>query len=347
MKSFKIALIGAGVWGKIHALLFTQHPAVDLVAVCDVDPAKARALAVESGLSPDYAFSDHRVMLDTVACDAVSIVTPDTLHRQLAVDCAERKKHILLEKPLATTKEDVYAITEAVRQNKVRIMVDLHNRWSPPVAVVREAIQNGEIGQVSCGYYRLNDIKWVATDMLAWSGDSSILWFLGSHSLDTLRWLFDDEVDTVYALSNSGILSKQGIDTVDVYQTLIRFQKGGIATMENGWITPNGHPCINDIKCNIVGSKGMFSLDLSNSQMIERYTDERCDRPDVLVKHSVHGRLKGFAYESINSFVDKLASDEPFIVSLEDAANTSLAILGILESARTGKVVKVDHVQAG
>lgn len=291
-------------------------------------------------------FDDHIKMLESVKCDAVSIVTPDFLHKKLTVDCANYGKHILLEKPLATTREDIFEIVNAVKKNNVRIMVDLHNRWSPPVAVTKKAIENGEIGEVSCGYYRLNDVKWVATDMLSWSAKSSILWFLGSHSLDTLRWMFDDEVDTVYALSNSGILKAQGIDTVDVYQTLIRFRRGGIATMENGWITPNGHPCINDIKCNIVGSKGMYSLDLSNSQMIERYTDERCDRPDVLVRHSVHGKLKGFAYESINDFVEKLVSGEEFIVTLKDSANTCLAILGIMESAQTGRVVKVETIEA-
>ena len=65
--------------------------------------------------------------------------------------------------------------------------------------------------------------------------------------------------------------------------------------------------------------------------------------PDVLVRNRIHGRVKGFAYESIRSFVDKLAADEPFVVSLEDAARTSLAILAIMESAKTRMPVEVDY----
>ena len=88
--------------------------------------------------------------------------------------------------------------------------------------------------------------------------------------------------------------------------------------MENSWITPNTHPCINDIKFNITGTKGMINLDLSNNRMIERYTGDKGDLPDVLVHHLVHGKARGFAYESIRDFADKLISGENFLVSLED-----------------------------
>jgi len=179
--------------------------------------------------------------------------------------------------------------------------------------------------------------------MLAWAAESSILWFLGSHSVDTLRWFFSDEVETVYAVSRKGILSGLGVDTEDIFQTILTFRKGGIATMENGWITPNTHPCVNDIKFNITGTTGMFNLDLSNNQMIERFTDVKSDRPDVLVNHFVHGRAMGFAYQSIRHFVDRLLDGKPFLVTPEDAANTSLVILAILESAKKREPVRVSY----
>jgi predicted dehydrogenase len=88
----------------------------------------------------------------------------------------------------------------------------------------------------------------------------------------------------------------------------------------------------------------MINLDLSNSQMIERFTDKKSDRPDVLVQHFIHGKAKGFAYESIRHFIDNLVSGEEFLVSLEDAANVSFVILAIMESAKTGEPVKVCHI---
>ncbi len=341
MATLRMAIIGAGVWGEVHAHLYHEHPEAEVCAVCDRDMEKAQRLGEQFGIAAIY--DDHQDMLANEAIDAVAIVTPDHLHGQLAVDCANAGKHILLEKPLATTLADVKAIAAAVRSSGVRCMVDLHNRWSPPFAVTKESVDRGELGRPVSAYFRLNDIQWVATDMLPWAAASSILWFLGPHTVDTLRWMFSDEVKQVYTVSTAGILRDKGVDTVDMYQTILQFRGGGIATAENGWITPNSHPCINDIKFNVTGTKGMISLDLSNSQMIERFTDERSDRPDVLVKHFVHGKPKGFAYESIRHFVDCLASGDPFLVSFEDAVNTSLVILAMLESAETGAPVTVSY----
>ncbi len=342
MDTMRMAIIGAGVWGEVHAFLYDEHPNVEIAAVCDLDRERAARLAEQFGIAGVYA--DHREMLQKEAFDAAAIVTPDHAHRTLAVDCAEAGKDLLLEKPLATTEEDVQAIVEAVRGNGVRCMVDLHNRWSPPFAVTKQSLERGELGTPVSAYFRLNDIQWVATDMLPWAAQSSILWFLGPHAVDTLRWIFDDEVKRVYSVSSSGVLKSQGVDTVDIYQTILEFRGGGIATVENSWITPDTHPCINDIKFNVTGTKGMINLDLSNNQMIERFTEEKNDRPDVLVKHFVHGKPKGFAYESIRHFIEAERSGEPFLVSFEDAVNTCQVIFAMLESAEKGTPVEVRYL---
>jgi len=342
VEKLKVGIIGAGVWGKTHAFLYREHPGVDVVAICDMNKAKADSFGKEFAIS--NVFYDHRAMISSCELDAVAIVTPDFAHADVACDCANAGLHMLIEKPLATKADDVFRIVEAVRKNKVRVMVDLHNRWSPPFAAVKDSLVAGELGKPISAYFRLNDQMWVATDMLPWAAKSSILWFLGSHSLDTLRWLFDDEVETVYSVSSKGVLSAKGVDTEDVFQTVIRMRRGGIATMENGWITPDTSPCVNDIKFNLTGDKGMVNLDLSNSQLIEKFTETKSVRPDVLVNHFVHGKAKGFAYESIRHFIDRLISGEDFLVSLEDAANTSLAILAIMESARTGKPIAAQHL---
>jgi len=113
--------------------------------------------------------------------------------------------------------------------------------------------------------------------------------------------------------------------------------------MENSWITPNGNPNINDFKCNILGSKGMIAIDASNHNLIHKYTEDKTEVPDILVRNSVHGRVKGFAFESIRSFVDKLISGEDFIVSMEDAAKTALTILAIMKSAESREPIEVEY----
>ena len=339
-KVLKMAIVGAGIWGVNHARIYQSHPFCEVVALCDMNLERANQIAAEMGIPQVY--QDYNECFEKSGCDAVAVVTPDHLHADVAVAAANHKKHVLIEKPLATTAEDVHRIVKAVRENGVRAMVDLHNRWSPPVNVAHQAVERGDIGEVRSAYYRLNDIKWVATDMLSWASRSSILWFLGSHSLDTLRWFFNDEIKRVYSVSRKGVLADLGVDTVDEYLTTIEFRNGGIAQMENGWITPNANPCVNDIKFNVLGTKGMISLDLSNHNMIQMYTDDKVTVPDVLVQDHIFGSPKGFAFESIRGFVDCVLEDKPFPVTLEDAANTSLAILAIMESAEKRMPVEVD-----
>jgi predicted dehydrogenase len=339
MNKIKMAIIGAGTWGTAHAGIFREHPLAETVAICDSNKEKAEAAAKEFNIPKVY--SNYEYMLKEVKCDAVSIVTPDHLHGDIAVACAKAGKHILIEKPLATNREDVARIVDAVNQNRVRAMVDLHNRWNPPFALAKDAVDRGELGKLRSGYFRLNDIKWVATDLLPWAASSSILWFLGSHSLDTLNWLFGSKVKRVYSVSSSGVLKDLGVDTVDTYLTTLEYENGCIAQMENGWITPNGNVNVNDMKCTILGDKGMISIDTSNHNLIQQYGDTQAKVPDILVRNTVHGRVKGFAYESIRSFIDKLATGEDFIVSLEDAAQVSLVILAIMESAKKREPVEI------
>ncbi len=342
MDKVKMGIIGAGVWGETHAEIYNEHPLAELVAICDKDEARARAMAEKYHIPQVY--TDYHELARSCDCDAVAVVTPDTLHADIAVCMAEAKKHMLIEKPLATTKADIKKICDAVEKHGIRCMVDLHNRWSAAFNLAKQKIDDGTLGTPWTAYIRHSDIKWVATDMLRWAADSSILWFLGSHSLDALRWFFDDEVKQVYSVKREGILQELGVDTADVYLTTIEFEKGGVAHMENGWATPNGNGNVNDFKCSVMGTKGQVNINASNHNLIQIATDECLQIPDVLVTNMVFDRCKGLSYESIRDFVDRMVDGKEFRVTLEDARRTALAIIAIHESADTGKIVKVDYL---
>ena len=159
-KYVKMAIIGAGTWGMNHARIYNAHPFAQTVAICDANRQRAQAAAQELGIPQVY--EDYREMLEKSGCDAVAIVTPDHLHAEIGVACAEAKKAILIEKPLATTAEDIARMVDAIEKNQVRAMVDFHNRWSPPFHEAYLAARSGELGELYSGYFRLNDIKWLA-----------------------------------------------------------------------------------------------------------------------------------------------------------------------------------------
>ena len=178
MEYLRCAVVGLGTFGSFHARVWSELPYTRLAAVCDRDAARAAALGAQYGV-PWY--TDHRALLAQCSCEAVSVATPDHLHRQVAVDAARAGKHVLVEKPLATSREDVNAIVQAAKQNGVRVMCDLHNRVNPPFALARQRIAGGELGEVRSLYMRMNDACSVATEMLSWAKESSILWFVGVH----------------------------------------------------------------------------------------------------------------------------------------------------------------------
>ena len=339
MEKLKMGIVGAGVWGECHASILGSHHMVEVTAICDLNINRAKEIAAKYNIKDVY--SDFNEMAQKCDCDAVSIVTPDYAHAPASIAMANAKKHILIEKPLATTKSDVHAIMEAIEKNNVRAMVDLHNRWNPPFHAAKQELDAGTIGDPYSAYFRLNDIKWVATDMLSWTSSSSILWFLGSHSLDTISWMMGSDVKRVYSVSKEGIMKKLGVDATDIYLTTLEYENGCIAQMENAWITPNGNPSLNDIKFTLLGTAGMVNIDASTHTMIQLTTEEKVGTPDVLVRNYIEGVPKGFAFESIRSFVDRLIDGKPFLVTGEEAAKCCCALLAIMESAKKRMPVDV------
>jgi predicted dehydrogenase len=283
-------------------------------------------------------------MLEDDRISAVAVVTPDFAHAEPAVAAAEAGRHVLVEKPLVTSREDGIRLARAVKANGVQIMTDFHNRWSPVYFKIKKDIEKGKLGRVISAYMRLNDdVDW-PSKQLPWAAETSILWFLGSHTVDVLCWLFDNRVNRVYAVSREGVLRDRGIDVPDMYQAILEFESGGIASIENGWICPSGLGYVNDHKFNILGEKGMFNVDFSHNSLLERYREDRSDHPDILVRPVIQGRPTGLAFDSIRDFVDRIYFGQEVIVDLESSLHVTAVILAILESAEKREPVMVEDI---
>ena len=155
--------------------------------------------------------------------------------------------------------------------------------------------------------------------------------------------MFNDEVKRVYSVKREGILRAEGVDTPDIYLTTIEFCNGGIAHMENGWVTPNGNGNVNDFRFSIMGTEGMVNLNLSNHDLITFADQEKMVVPDILVSNFVFGKCKGLSYESIRDFIDRLVDGQEFRVTLEDSRKTCIALLAVIESAEKGVPVEVAY----
>jgi predicted dehydrogenase len=340
MKKIGFGVIGTGiVGGAWHAYVYSRLPQSKLVAVCDLDAQRAEDAAKKYGAEAVY--TDYRELLANPAVQAVSIATPDFAHREIAVAAAEAGKHILVEKPLATTVEDAEVIVKAARKAKVKLMVDFHNRVSPPFVGAKESIQAGELGKPTYIYAHLSNTTWVATKMLPWASKSAALWFLGSHIADLAHWLIDDEPKRVFAVSRSGILKEMGVDTDDFSVAIVEFKNGAVATLENAWILPETEPMVFNFKFELLGSKGSMYINTSDHRAVQKFTKDSASLPDILgITFSGNApRMSGFVLEAISRFVDAVADDCPVLASGEDGLVVTRILTAVTESAKSGRPV--------
>jgi predicted dehydrogenase len=335
----RLGVIGVGTWGELHVQTYQDHPLSEAVAVCDA--ARDRADEVARKWKVPKVCKDYRELVQLPEVDAVSVVTPDFAHADIVLAALEAGKDVLVEKPLATTLEDVERIEAAVERTGRKLMVDFHTRWSPHFYKAREAIVEGKIGRPRYVYYRLSDVMWVPVSMISWAGRSSVLWFLGSHCVDTLRWMLQDEVERVYSVSRSDVLKSKGVDTYDFVVSILEFRGGCVVTLENCWILPDGEPSIVDINCQIVGDAGRILIDGSHHRALQRYTSKEGKYPDVLVMPEIYGRPTGFAVESIRYFIDCLVQDTQPEADVKDGIAATKVLLAIEQSAREGEVISV------
>ena len=331
------AVIGAGTWGQSHAKVYAEHPDARLMWVCDTYLERARQVAA---LHEAQAFTnDYREALADPAVDAVSVATPDFAHSEIVIAAARAGKHVLCEKPLATTEAECLAMIEAAKKAGVKLMTGFHNRFSPPVFQAKQALQDGELGDVLYIYYRLSDTIFVPTKMLSWAARSSVLWFIGSHVIDTCCWLIGKPVRRVHGLSRSRVLKGMGIDTPDFYSSTLEFEGGAVAVMENCWVLPETLPTIVDVKAEIVGTNGAIFMDTSSHRTIQKYTQHKGSYPDVLVNYQVHGKSMGFGNECLRHFVDCVTQDRTPLATGEDGLRAARIVLAIEEAVRRGAPV--------
>jgi len=333
-----MGVIGVGTWGQFHARTYAEHPCAELIAVADVNVRRAREIAKRYGAK---YFSDYRDLLRDSRVKAVSVAVPDPYHREPCLAAAKAGKHILVEKPLAITVEDAEAIVRAAQKAKVKLMVDFHNRWNPPFVVARHIVDKGEIGELLYISLRLNDKIFVPMKMLKWASKSSVVWFLGSHAADIARWLMKDEPTVVTSFARSKVLVRKGIDTPDLFHSVIEYKKGGLSAIENQWILPDTFPSLYDFNVELVGTKGTLFIDTSQNRCIQKFTDQKCEYPDVLAVPILHGRLTGFATEAISHFVECVVSNKTPMVTGDDGIQNTKTVLAMIESAKRAKSVKV------
>src|ERR1700704_4036426 len=141
-----IAVVGAGYWGPNIVRNALQCPATRLTAVCDADLARADKLV--GSFSGFGAPDDLQEILDDPTVEAVAVVTPPATHLEVAMAAIEAGKHVLIEKPLASSYADGRALVNAAEEQGVVLMCDHTYCYTPAVQRIRELVHSGVLGEV-------------------------------------------------------------------------------------------------------------------------------------------------------------------------------------------------------
>jgi len=351
MKDGKLGygIIGCGVIGPWHRASVLQCEDADLLAVCDVEEEKAKAFLEE--VEGDVAvYTDYQEMLKRDDLDVVSICTPSGLHSKMAVAAAEAGKHVLSEKPLAITLPQADAMIEACREHNVKLGCIFQRRTYETSKMVREAVQGGELGQLTLGdaylkYYRsqayYNSAGWRGTWELDGGG---ALMNQGVHGIDLLLWIMGD-VDMVYAKSTALV---RDIEVEDTAVALVTYKSGAYGVIEGTTSCNPGESTMHEIH----GKLGTIIL---SDKGIERWaaTTGEDDRAEEVEGKKEADRTAGGGtgdptaigmYGHITQVADMVAAikeDRDPMVTGESARKAVELILGIYESSRTGKEVKL------
>ena len=335
MKMLKCGVIGAGILGKVHLKACSQFPHAQPVAVCDIIEERAKDAAKEFGVE---AYTDYTEMIGKADMDVIHVVTPDFAHRDPVVKSLQSGRHVLVEKPMATTLEDAKAIAEAAKMADGKLMVNFSNRWNVPHHNTKKAIDNGDLGQLKHAYARLSNTTYVPTQMLSWASKSSPTMFLLPHMVDLVRWFFSAEADTVYAVKTEGVLKSMGVDTHDTMTALVTFDNGAVACFETSWILPESLPYVVDHYVKIIGSKGITYADLAERGL--RKFGEKAEYPHRT--DTIYGYGRGFPYDSIYHFLECIIEDkEPINNEMDGLMNTAI-LCAMLDSAEKKEPVRVE-----
>jgi len=333
--TLKYGVIGAGAHGEEHIKCIAAANNAELVAIADLNGPRAQQMAAK--YEAREVFEDYHDLLGLDEVDAVSVVLPDHLHRQVCEDAFAAGKHVLVEKPMATSVADAEAIVAAQQAAGKTLMVNWSNRWMHSFAQTKQALAAGELGEPLYCYARLNNTLFVPTQMLSWAGNTRLPFWLICHRYDIARWFFESEAKRVYAVCRSVKLKSMGIDTPDFYQATVEFENGCVGNFESCWIMPESMPSVVDSKFELVCTDGYVNVDAALPDFVLATNEKQSNRG--VLYGEVMGEPVGFVNQSIKHFINSvLLGREPLITGYDGLMITK-ALAAMVESAETGQPV--------
>jgi UDP-N-acetylglucosamine 3-dehydrogenase len=321
----RVALLGAGEWGQLHARVLADLPGADLAVVCDPDTARAARVAEPLGAASTTDVAD---VIADASIDAVVVASPEGVHASQAEAVLRSGKHALVEKPVALTLDDARRLASIARETGGVLMPGHILRFVPAYAVVREQLA-GHV-PVHSVFARRNV---PAARFVEHQRTHTALMSL-AHDLDLILWYLDgQEPERVYAVERRTL---GGVGNPDVFWAIIEFSGGTVACVESLWTIPPGGSRYVDVELELSTDQGFITV-RNPDDAVTFVGDDKSSHPALTIDLWAVGRRSGALREELLHFVALIRGEAASpVVTIDDAVRVTALAEMLMRSAQDG-----------
>ncbi len=344
-KRIRFGIIGCGVIADFHANALLDIPnEAELVGVTDIVYDAAEKFSNRHGIK---AFASLEEMLESKNIDVVNICTPSGYHADVVIKAAKAKKHIIVEKPMAITKEQLDSIEKVCREYGVLLSSISQNRFAKGVSMTKKAIEDGLLGKILCAdiYMKYNRTQ-EYYDSGSWRGTKRIdgggaLMNQGIHGVDLLQYLAGP-IKSVFALSKT--LARK-IEVEDTLSAVVDFESGAIGVIQATTSVFPGYPR----RLEINGERGSIVLEETS---ITRWDIDNSKYEDIVLQPAMTSSAStptaistdGHTRQMLD-FIRALKTKTKPLIDVVEGRKAVDTILAIYKSAESKKQVFIDKTE--
>lgn len=343
----KIGIIGCGKITEVrHAPEYAENPNCQLVAFFDVVPERAKALAEQYG---GTAYDSIEALLASDV-DAVSVCVANAYHAQASIQALKAGKHVLCEKPMATTPEDCEAMVAAAKAAGKFLMIGQNQRLAKAHVKAREIIESGEMGKVitfETHFAHPGPEGWTGVRD-SWFFDKKVASFgvmadLGVHKTDLIHYLTGKKIvrtSAVLATLNKTFSDGRPITVDDNAYAIYTMEDGVVGTMHVSWTNYGNEN--NSTKMYMEGGVLRMYDDPKYSLIVEKRDGEVIPYElDLLTSNKEQTTGGRTSTGVIDAFVESIITNTPPAISGESAMHAMKVVFANEQSAQLGKAVDV------
>ncbi len=324
---FRIGFLGiAHTHGYSYIRQIRSFSNMSVTGVFDRDADRSKKA---SELFGTRAFEDPLELIES--SDAIAVTSENSFHKKYAELAMNKGKHVLCEKPIATTEEDARSMLQTARENNVVFQMAFPVRYAPSIQQAKKEIETGKLGRilsVSATNHGRMPGGWFVDEKLSGGGavmDHTV------HVVDIIRWLLDVEIIEVSAEYGRLIYD---IPVEDCGLLLLSLSDDSFMSLDCSWSRPEAYPYWGDVTLNVVGTEGTLRINAFDAKL-KVFSNKR----------GVFWENYGDSFDRalIKEFVSSAMENREPLTSGEDGLEALRVALAAYESGKIGRPVQLNH----